>query len=375
MNLRTLPPVALVAAIAAPLLALPPTPIPVRVPCTTFCLAGSEGPVFGRNYDWEVGVANVTINKRGLMKTALVKENEDPAEWVSKFASLTFNQYGHELPTGGMNEAGLVVEVMWLDETRFPKPDERKGVCELQWVQYQLDNSSSVQEVLDTNSKIRVTQDSTTIHFLVCDREGNQATVEFLNGEMVAHSDADLPIPALTNSTYTTSMHYLEDIEGFGGERPKPMSQSSLDRFVRAACGVVDYDPSPPGETVEYAFGILADVAQGPYTRWSIVYDIENRTVHYKTREAPTVKSVKLSAFDLSSRTPAQILDIDTPDAGDPTALFVDYTTEANRKLIFKSWRSTRFLEQTPEQAMIEVATYPESVRVTGESRSSALGG
>ena len=146
---------ALSAAVAVPLLASPPVLTPALVPCTTFCLPGSEGPVFGRNYDWGVGVANVTINKRGLKKTALVEEGEDPAEWTSKFGSLTFNQYGHELPTGGMNEAGLVVEVMWLDETRFPTRDERKGLCELQWVQYQLDNCRNVEEVLATDSRIR----------------------------------------------------------------------------------------------------------------------------------------------------------------------------------------------------------------------------
>jgi choloylglycine hydrolase len=28
--------------------------------------------------------------------------------WISKYGSITFNQYGREFPTGGMNEKGLV---------------------------------------------------------------------------------------------------------------------------------------------------------------------------------------------------------------------------------------------------------------------------
>ena len=82
-----------------------------------------------------------------------------------------------------------------------------------------------------------------------------------VDGVMVAHTAADLPISALANSTYATSMRYLEGFEGFGGDRPRPTSRSSLDRFVRAACGVVGYEPSSAEETVEYAFGVLADVA------------------------------------------------------------------------------------------------------------------
>ena len=40
------------------------------------------------------------------------KAKGTPASWVSKYGSVTFNQYGRELPTGGMNEAGLVVETI-----------------------------------------------------------------------------------------------------------------------------------------------------------------------------------------------------------------------------------------------------------------------
>lgn len=356
------PRAALLAPLMAPLLALPFTPAPSALaPCTTFCLAGTNGPIFGRNYDWGIGVAHVTVNKRGLTKTALVASPAKPAKWNSKFGSITFNQYGREFPAGGMNEVGLVVEVMWLSDARFPDADGRPGVRELAWIQYQLDNCRSVEEVLATDATLRVTPESIATHFLVCDSSGEQATVEFLDGKLVVHRGGGLPIPALTNSPYSNAMEYLETFEGFGGDRPTPRSESSLDRFVRAACGVVDFEPSSAQETIDYAFGILEDVSQGSYTKWSIVYDIADLTIHFKTSASPAIKTLKLAKFDFSPATPCRILDIDTPQPGDPSALFVNYTTEANRKLVFESWRNTEFLEDTPEARLNEIITYPES--------------
>jgi len=52
-----------------------------------------------------------------------------------------------EFPLGGMNEAGLIVETMVLEDTQYPSPDSRPEVETLQWVQYQLDNFSTIEAV------------------------------------------------------------------------------------------------------------------------------------------------------------------------------------------------------------------------------------
>jgi len=49
-----------------------------------------------------------------------------------------------------MNEAGLVVLSLGLDDTEFPKPDSRPAIDENGWMQYQLDNSASLVEVLES---------------------------------------------------------------------------------------------------------------------------------------------------------------------------------------------------------------------------------
>src|SRR5688572_1406395 len=93
--------------------------------CTTFCTRG----LFGRNYDFEIGDGMVVVNKRGMRKQS---NTAVPASWTSRFGSVTFNQYGRDNPTGGMNEQGLVVELMWLDGTRYPRPDARPEVGTLE---------------------------------------------------------------------------------------------------------------------------------------------------------------------------------------------------------------------------------------------------
>src|SRR6266480_3041856 len=109
--------------------------------CTTFCLKHKGEVLFGKNYDWSIGDGLVFVNKRGIAKTATAEGTPRPAKWVSKYGSVTFNQYGRENPSGGMNEAGLVIELMWLDEAQYPKADARPTVGTLEWIQYQLDNS------------------------------------------------------------------------------------------------------------------------------------------------------------------------------------------------------------------------------------------
>ena len=143
--------------------------------CTTFTIKTDDELVFGRNYDFNIGYGLVFINKKGVIKNAMTSQ-QPGAEWISKYGSVTFNQFGREFPTGGINEAGLVVELMWLDDTKYPAKDERPAMGGvLQWIQYQLDNCETIQEVIDTDKLIRIPTAAVPIHFLITDKYGNSA--------------------------------------------------------------------------------------------------------------------------------------------------------------------------------------------------------
>jgi penicillin V acylase-like amidase (Ntn superfamily) len=158
---------------------------PIR-PCTTFDLVGNGSIVYGRNFDYYAWDGRVMVNRRGLQKN--VFGTGSGLQWVSRYGSLTFNQFGHEFPNGGINEAGLVVEHMMLDGSQYPS-DSRPCLQELQWIQYQLDCSASVADVIASDQLVRIQPGSTPLHFLVADRTGHCATIEFLGGQMVCHTD------------------------------------------------------------------------------------------------------------------------------------------------------------------------------------------
>jgi choloylglycine hydrolase len=324
--------------------------------CTTFCLKNKGEVLFGKNYDWMIGDGLVIVNKRGIAKTATAENAPNPAKWVSKYGSVTFNQYGRENPSGGMNEAGLVIELMWLDETVYPKEDSRPAVGTLEWIQYQLDNSATVEEVIKTAENVRIASE-VKLHYLVNDKAGNSATVEFLDGKLVAHAGEKLAFSALANDTYEKSLNYAKN----GGAK-KAKSESSFDRFTRAALKAKEFETQEKTETgaVAYAFDVLENVAQKGYTQWSIVYDQKRSKIYFRSMQSPAIKSIDAKAFDYSCGSAVKIFDVNAKETGDITAKFADYTRKANRDLIERSFSGTPFLKAVPAIIKESAAVYPE---------------
>ena len=284
--------------------------------------------VFGRNYDWITDAGMVCTNLKGLSKTSMKTENGETISWVSQYGSMTFNQYGKEFPTGGMNEKGLVVELMWLDETKYPANDDRPAIGVLQWIQYQLDNCATIDGIIATDQQLRISPTGTTpLHYLVADANGNVAAIEFLNGKMVVHRDAALPFTVLTNNTYDESVRSYKNSSAGGN--------NSLERFGQA-CNMIqqlkaDNNTKP---LADYSFDILEKVAQGNYTKWSIVYDITNRTIHFKTNRFRQVKTVNFSSFDFSCNATAKVWDMNQPGNGSISNLFENFNTTINKRIV-----------------------------------------
>lgn len=333
--------------------------------CTTFCLKRGGEVLFGKNYDWMIGDGLIFVNRRGVAKTAM-SGGTNSAGWTSRYGSITFNQYGRENPSGGMNEAGLVVELMWLDETSYPAADLRPTVDTLEWIQYQLDNFASVDEVVKANEYLRISS-FVKLHYLVSDRNGNSSSIEFLNGKLVAHAGDKMPVSALANDTYEKSWAYAKTIESFGGARKLPQSSSSLDRFTRAALKVREFEKEPATKNpVDYAFAVLDDVAQKGSTQWSIVYDQKAAIIYFRTMASREIKIIDAKAFDYSCGSAVKILDVNTNKGGDVRLSFVDYTPKANRDLIERSFNGTEFLRQVPASARDEFAGHVENFVCAG---------
>lgn len=170
--------------------------------CTAFTLRDDDRYIVGRNFDFLFGDGHLITNNKNIRKEALLPASEKRLTWVSKYGSVTFNQMGREFPFGGLNEEGFVLEQLWLNSTVYPERDERFGLSVLQWIQYQLDSSKSIGNLIESDKYVRIVPESeATLHFFACDRYGNSAVVEFINGELVIHKESDLTVPVLTNHT------------------------------------------------------------------------------------------------------------------------------------------------------------------------------
>lgn len=294
--------------------------LPIVHACTTFCINKNGQIVFGRNYDWVTGAGIVNTNQRGLFKTSMTTGDGATVSWISRYGSITFNQYGKEFPTGGMNEKGLVVELMWLDGTVYPTSDTRPAVGVLQWIQYQLDNAATTADVIASDVQIRISDKSTPIHYLVADASGNVASIEFLQGKMVVHNGDNLPFPVLTNDTYASSVKTATPLLG----KNVSLANNSLDRFVNACNMVQQFNATGNNVPVtDFAFFILDKVAQGGYTKWSIVYDISNRKIHFKTDDNKNVKTILFVSFDFACSLPVKMFHMNQPGKGDVSSRFI----------------------------------------------------
>ena len=334
-------------------------------PCTTFCMSVGDRVVFGQNYDWYSRIGTIMVNKRWVTRESLTQR---PARWKSRYASITFNQYGRGFPTGGMNEVGLVVALMDLSETEYPAVDSRPSAGVLDWIQYQLDLSADIDQAIANASAIRVATGSRGIHYLIADRTGRAVTIEHLNGALVTHSGATLPVSVLANDRYDLSLAYLRTITGFGGSQPVPSGTGSLQRFARAASMI--RTTSSNADAVQRAFVILDSVRQ-PNTRWSIVYDPVLGRVHYRTDQDRTPRWVAFSSFETGCASPVKIVDMNAGYEGDLAPYFTDYTTAANIALINAAYDDTPVFQASPE-GRLRWALHPEKDSCAVPTRTRA---
>jgi hypothetical protein len=313
----------------------------------------------GKGYDWSDERGLAVVNKRGVRKEALVLSPGDaPARWTSRFASLTFNQYGRELPNGGINAGGLVVEVLMLPESRFPRRDGRPAVTELGLVQYLLDLAATTAEAVARAREVRVAPAYANVHYLVCDAGGACAALEFVGGRLVVRTGDGMPVRALTNSTYAASLGAKRRTCG-GGQR----ARGSLERF---AC-LRSLGSALPrgGDPVARMFDHLDGVRFPDSTQWQIVYEPRAGRVHFRTRSQRSVKTVALDAFAPECSRPAMTLDLLIDRGGDVAAAFVPYTEGANLALVRKTLAPMR--RSLPAGIEERVAAHPRAQACTGE--------
>lgn len=314
--------------------------------CSTFTLKKDDHFVYGRNLDWHVDSGMICVNQRNMAKKAFVAPTKSSSkgnamEWTSKYGSVTFNGLGREFPYGGMNEVGLVVDIMWLHETQYPQVDSRKEIGALQWGQYLLDTCSTVDEVVASLEKTRISQNEIAkVHFLIADRENNTLVVDFVDGEAKTYTGETLPQPVLTNITYQKTIQYAKYFDGLGADKPTGRSLDSMDRFVRIS-DAVRQSASKDIDPVKYSFRILHSVNAGyelnqHSTVLSAVYDIANLSINFRTNSNRNVRTIHLGELNFSNERPMRVWNVLNDLDGDITEKSINYSNELNHQTVAK---------------------------------------
>ncbi|MDG5818976.1 linear amide C-N hydrolase [Natronococcus sp. A-GB7] len=288
--------------------------------CTRLVYIGPENLVLtGRSMDWhgEIGT-NLWVFPRGMERSGEVGPNS--MEWTAEYGSVTASAY--DIATSdGMNEAGLVTNLLWLTESDYPEWDgETPGLSISVWTQYVLDNFATVAEAVDhhRNEEFVVVSDEiptedrfATLHLSLSDATGDSAIFEYLDGELTIHHDREYQV--MTNSPpFDRQLALAEYWSEIGGTVMLPGTNRPSDRFVRASF-FVDAIPQTQDRRIATAsvFGAIRNVSV-PYgistpdqpeissTRWRTVADHESRRYYFESALSPNVFWLDLDGIDFA---------------------------------------------------------------------------
>jgi len=313
--------------------------------CSAFLLTGEGYCVIGFNENWKPMPGIMVINKRDIQKeslswkklTTMEKADEKTVCWRSKYGSVSFNLLGADLPCYGVNEKGLFVVELALDNT-FSKPDSSKAsMFWAQWIQYQLDNYATVKEVIN-NLKCAPVIDwwphFTGSHFFVADKEGNTAAIELIDGKIQVSSGNRMPVPVLCNDPYQSELARVKEYRFMNGEKAFDIySQKWEDRFAKATCMIKSYNPAV--SPVAYSWQVLDSIKPG---NWQIVADLKNGIIYFRSDLGKEIKRLDMAKckFDLSL--PVMFMDINSGREGNVNDCLTELTPELNDGYIAKGF-------------------------------------
>jgi penicillin V acylase-like amidase (Ntn superfamily) len=296
---------------------------PTAKACTRLVYLGANGDVItARSMDWKSDVAtNLWIFPRGMKRSG--EGGKNSVTWTSRYGSVIATGYDIST-TDGMNEAGLVANVLWLVESQYPKHDDSKPALSIAvWAQYVLDNYATVNDAVAALSMepFTVVTDNVpgenrlaTLHLALSDASGDSAIIEYIGGKQVIHHGRQYQV--MTNSpTFDEQLALNEYWKQIGGTVMLPGTNRSADRFARASFYVNAIPKAEqPDEAIASVFSVIRNVSV-PYgintpdqpnissTRWRTVSDHKRKLYFFESAMTPNIFWVDLKKIDFSEQT------------------------------------------------------------------------
>lgn len=298
--------------------------------CTRVVYQGKDNTVLtARSMDWKEDTrSNLWIFPRGMKRNGEIGKN--PLEWTSKYGSVVASAYDI-CSTDGMNEKGLVANLLWLAESEYPQWNGKKpGLSIAAWVQYILDNFATVDEAVSYVEKgtFEVVSDMmpdrtrmATLHLSISDADGDNAIFEYIGGELKIHHDKSYQV--MTNSPVFDQQLALNDYwKNIGGTTFLPGTNRAADRFVRASFYINAIPKVADTRTaVASVFSVIRNTSVPlgittpnepniSSTRWRTVSDQKNKVYFFESTIQPNVFWVNLQDVDFSEKAPVKMLDL-----------------------------------------------------------------
>ncbi|MEN6507750.1 MAG: linear amide C-N hydrolase [Smithella sp.] len=288
--------------------------------CTRVVYQGPDSTIItARSMDWKDEIpAGMWIFPRGMQRNGEVGPNS--ITWKSRYGSVVISSFDNST-TDGMNERGLVANLLWLAESEYPRYDRKqKGLTIAAWAQYVLDNFASVKEAVDELRKekfmifsdfIPGTDTLTTLHLSISDATGDNAIFEFIGGKLVINHDRTYNV--MTNSPVFSKQLALNNYwSGIPGTIMLPGTNRAADRFVRASYYIKTIRQTSDARiAVAGVFSVIRNCSV-PYgistkdqpnissTRWRAVSDQKNLVYYFENVLTPNVFWVNLKKVDFS---------------------------------------------------------------------------
>lgn len=290
--------------------------------CTRFVYHGADDQVItARSMDWKTDVGtNLWVFPRGMKRSGEAGPNS--IQWVSKYGSVIASGYDIST-TDGMNETGLVANVLWLVESSYPKYNGKTpGLTLAAWAQYVLDNFATVREAVDALAKepFTIVTDKVpgenrlaTLHLSLSDAGGDSAIIEYIDGKQVIHHSRDYQV--MTNSPIFEKQLALNEYwKQIGGTVMLPGTNRASDRFARASFYVNAIPKTErPVESIASVFSLIRNVSV-PFgittpdepnissTRWRTVSDQKRKLYFFESALTPNIFWVDLMKLDFSEK-------------------------------------------------------------------------
>jgi hypothetical protein len=230
--------------------------------CTCFSTAPSgEGALFGRNFDWwhRASLLLYASPPNALASLSMVDlyylDFVDPVSLDElRSARDRVAQRAPYMPFDGVNEKGVAMGLMAVPSAEPPLDPGKVSLYDLALIRLVLDYAVDASHAVELLGGYNYRVTSTPVHFLIADRNGTAALVEYVEGQMRVTRTAD-PFMVATNFVV------------FGSQAPISTGCPRYNRAyatLSARNGVLSRAE---------ALDLLAAVSQ-EITMWSAVYDL-----------------------------------------------------------------------------------------------------